>query len=506
MRDRVELVERAKERVGRVLRDKWRLDDLVGVGGMGAVYAATHRAGKRVAVKMMHRELLPQEAVRGRFLREAYLANKVRHPGAVPVLDDDIDEDGCLFLVMDLLEGETVHQYWVRHGRRLDLDVVFWIADHLLDVLASAHAHQIVHRDIKPENIFLTKNGGLKILDFGFAQLAAGASRISQAWAFRRLTMQGLIVGTPAFMSPEHAAGERDIDGRADIWSVGATMFPLLSGRHVHEAAHPMDQLKAAIHNQPRSLGDLRRDLPRDVIALVDRALVFERVRRWSSASEMRQALRKIHANGSHTGPSQHRAPTGVGGRAAPLPKLYDDEDDIALQPTELTTQKPIDTTTPTSGALTSGDGSYDQLWSTRGDRTQVKKDHAPAMALAYVNRGVEFFQKGDHQHALRDFGAAIEIDPNCALAYYDRGLLRQSLGHLLLAANDYTSAIRIDDQLAAAWYNRAVAHLALEHFEEARSDACRAFALYRQTGDDDGADRARRIVKTADVKRGSPG
>jgi serine/threonine protein kinase len=501
VRDRVELLLRAKERLGRVVRDTWRLDDLVGVGGMGAVYAATPKSGKRVAVKMMHRELVPNETARTRFLREAYVANKVRHPGAVSVLEDDVDEDGSLFLVMDLLEGETVQQYWVRHGKQLEIEQVAWIVDRLLDVLANAHGHQIVHRDIKPENVFLTHSGALKVLDFGFAQLLEGASNVSKAWAVGRLTMQGIIVGTPAFMSPEHAAGARDIDGRCDLWSVGATMFTLLSGRHVHEAAGPIEQLRAAIDKPARSLRAVRPDLPSEVIALVDRALAFDRADRWRDANEMRQALSNVQprpATLREAERAQPRSPV----LNSKLPKLYDDEDELALQPTELGNDKPLDDPmSTTSGALIAGDGSYDELCARREPQLPVDSRHRPTMALAYVNRGVAFFERGDTQRAMRDFGAAIDVDPGCALAFYDRGLLRQSIGHLVLAISDYTGAIRIDPSLAAAWYNRAVAQLALEHLDEARSDACRAFALYRQRGDLAGTDRARRLVKTTDMQ-----
>src|SRR5262245_2253817 len=104
----------ARARIGSVLRDKWRLDDLLGVGGMAAVYAATHRNGKRVAIKMLHREYSLDAEVKGRFLREGYLVNKVEHPGVVGVLDDDAAPDGSAFLVMDLLEGESLEQRRIR--------------------------------------------------------------------------------------------------------------------------------------------------------------------------------------------------------------------------------------------------------------------------------------------------------------------------------------------------------------------------------------------------------
>src|SRR5215813_9714153 len=120
-------------RVGRVLNGKWRLDALLGVGGMAAVYAATHRNQKRVAVKILLPELSNDGEVRARFLREGYAANTIGHPGAVSVLDDDVTEDGSAFLVMELLEGETVEARWERKGNQLDLIEALTVADQLLD-------------------------------------------------------------------------------------------------------------------------------------------------------------------------------------------------------------------------------------------------------------------------------------------------------------------------------------------------------------------------------------
>jgi serine/threonine-protein kinase len=222
---------RALGRVGQVLKEKWRLDSLLGVGGMAAVYAATHRNQKRVAVKVLLPELSNDTEVRTRFLREGYAANTIGHPGAVSVLDDDVTEDGSAFLVMELLEGETVEARWERKGNRLPLSEVLFIADQLLDVLASAHEKGIVHRDIKPENLFLARGIGLKVLDFGIARVFEGTRSKTE-------TKAGLIMGTPAFMAPEQALAKWDeVDGRTDLWAVGAMIFTLLSGEHVHEAA-----------------------------------------------------------------------------------------------------------------------------------------------------------------------------------------------------------------------------------------------------------------------------
>jgi serine/threonine protein kinase len=280
---------RAQVRIGTTLQDKWTLDSILGVGGMAVVYAATHRNGKRVAVKMLHPEFSHDEDVRTRFLQEGYAANTIQHDGAVSVLDDDLAPDGSAFIVMEMLEGETVEQRWERCAQRLPVGDVLWIADQLLDVLVAAHAKSVVHRDIKPENLFITKAGAFKVLDFGIAKV------FERQHTRQSATRAGMVMGTPAFMAPEQALAHWDeVDGRTDLWAVGATMFMLLSGRHVHEAQSSQEQLILSATAPARSLGGLAPELPRQVVAIVDRALVFDRAGRWPDAATMQSAVRTV--------------------------------------------------------------------------------------------------------------------------------------------------------------------------------------------------------------------
>ena len=280
---------RARARVGQVLRGKWRLDKLLGVGGMACVFAGTHRNGKRGAVKMLHLELSIHEDAKQRFLREGYVANKVDHPGAVSVLDDDIADDGAVFLVMELLEGETVDaRVQKRAGSQLSVQEVIAIADQLLDVLVVAHEKGIVHRDLKPENLFLTTKEQLKVLDFGIARLRE-LSSTNQA------TRTGSVMGTPAFMPPEQALGNWDaVDGRTDVWAVGATMFRLLTGRAVHEADTINKLLLAAMTKPAPPIQSVMPAIPPAFAAIIDRALKFEQAERWPDARAMQQALRQL--------------------------------------------------------------------------------------------------------------------------------------------------------------------------------------------------------------------
>ncbi|WP_437548110.1 protein kinase [Sorangium sp. So ce367] len=279
-------MRQAQARIGQVLRGKWRLDGVLGIGGMAAVYAATHRNAKRGAVKLLDPLLSKNDDVRQRFLREGYVANRVEHPGAVSVLDDDIAEDGSVYLVMELLDGEPVGARAERsEGGRLPLAETLWIADALLDVLASAHDKGIVHRDIKPDNLFLTRRGEVKVLDFGIARLREPSQSVA-------VTVGGPL-GSPAFMPPEQARGDWNaVDARSDVWAAGATIFTLLTGRYVHRADNAQSMLFVRMTTPAPSLGEVVAGLPMEIVRIIDRALAFEQRDRWQNAREMQAALR----------------------------------------------------------------------------------------------------------------------------------------------------------------------------------------------------------------------
>jgi len=317
---RDDLLERAKARVGMVLDGKWHLDSVLGIGGMATVYAATHRNQKRVAIKMLHPEVSVDKQVTTRFTREGYLANTVGHPGTVSVLDDDVAEDGAAFLVMELLEGQTLDAMWEKSGT-LPVGEVLLLTDQLLDVLIAAHAKGILHRDLKPENLFLTKEGQLKVLDFGIArlrELTAGQTAGS--------TRSGSLLGTPAFMAPEQARGRsQDVEERTDLWAVGATMYTLLSGKFVHEAETINEQLIQTATKPAEPITRLCPHLHESVARIVDRALAYERKDRWPNAREFQQAVRQAiplaPAGPTLTRPRQpsgaHADPTLVASAAA---------------------------------------------------------------------------------------------------------------------------------------------------------------------------------------------
>jgi serine/threonine protein kinase len=156
---------------GALLSGRWRVGELLGCGGNSSVYAAIHRNGKELAIKVLRREFSGDPRSRARFLQEGSIVNRIGHPATVAVLDDGVTDDGELFLVMDRLWGVTLAEHQRARGGRLSENEVLLFADAVLDVLSAVHARGVVHRDIKPSNLFLTAEGTLKLLDFGAARL-----------------------------------------------------------------------------------------------------------------------------------------------------------------------------------------------------------------------------------------------------------------------------------------------------------------------------------------------
>ena len=277
-------LETYKARVGKVLRGKWRIDSLIGVGGMAAVYEATHRIGRRCAIKILHPEVAVSKELRARFEQEALAVNQLAHPAAVNVLDIDTSEDGSPFLVMELLEGESLGKRAQRAGGIEERELLR-IVSTVLEVLDVAHGLGIVHRDIKPDNLFLTSSGGVKVLDFGIARMKQGGSDVR--------TRVGSMLGTLPYMSPEQIGG-RQIDGRTDVFAVGATMFRILAKRHVHEGSMESELLIKMATQPAPALSSVAPSVSPEVCAIVDRALAFDASRRYPTARAMREDIERV--------------------------------------------------------------------------------------------------------------------------------------------------------------------------------------------------------------------
>ncbi len=342
----------AQRRIGTTIKGKYRVEGVLGTGGMAVVYAVTHtRNNASLALKMLHPELSYREDIRTRFLREGYAANTVAHPGVVMVVDDDVTEDGAVFIVMERLQGCSVEQL----GKEIPVRDAAAIVDQLLDVLGAAHRKGIVHRDVKPANLFLTRDGTVKVLDFGIAKVRDALASVTG-----QTTSSGVLMGTPAFMSPEQALAKTpEIDARSDIWAAGATLFNLASGRFVHEADNaPQMLVKAATQAAP-SLASVAPSAPEPIVEVVARALAQDPSARFQTADEMRGALRDAHKKAFGDLPSRESLAAIVTAievtrsvdviATAPTEKQRPMEVTPPARPIESTTAEPVSAVQPTA-------------------------------------------------------------------------------------------------------------------------------------------------------------
>jgi len=274
---------------GQVLGGEYEVGELIQSGGMGSVYEAIQKdLGRKVAIKVLHPHLANDAVLLERFRREAEAAAGLGHPHIVQVTDFKADPGELAFLVMEHIAGRGLDRV-MREDGILPPDRVVHVAVQVLDALSAAHEAGIVHRDLKPGNILLTSLAGVKdvvkLVDFGIAKLAESKGR-------PKLTVQGSMVGTPAFMSPEQARGET-VDGRADIYAVGVIMYSALAGRLPYPSAVPAEIIPAMLAGDVTPLGQVRPDIDDELVALVHRAMAVSADERFSSADDMRKALER---------------------------------------------------------------------------------------------------------------------------------------------------------------------------------------------------------------------
>jgi serine/threonine protein kinase len=274
------------ERVGAIFAGKYRLERLLGVGGMGAVYEAVHvGVEKRFAIKLVKTDSGRTPDSVQRFTQEARAAALIGHPNLVEVFDLGETDDGTLYMVMELLAGRSLHDA-LRSGP-LPIERATEIAIEVLRALDAAHRAGFVHRDIKPANLFLAERSdgkvSVKVLDFGIAKLVRPD--------MPSLTQSGVVVGTPLYMAPEQVLAEREVDGRADVWSVGATLFEMLTGRPVHLAQTATAAAVKVVTEPAPRVHTLRAEVDAGLDAVVARALAVSKGGRFASAAEMLAAL-----------------------------------------------------------------------------------------------------------------------------------------------------------------------------------------------------------------------
>jgi eukaryotic-like serine/threonine-protein kinase len=298
------LEEDSSALIGNVLDGQYQIEALLGKGGMGAVYRARHiLLGDRVAIKLLPPEMRSNTEWLRRFQREGQAARRFRHPNAVTVYDLRTSADGTIYLVMEYVEGNTLDAELRKRGKFTPAESVA-VLDPIMGVLNAAHAMGVVHRDLKPENIMIGKasTGGepvVKLLDLGIAKLreVAGAEKTGST----NLTIAGQMLGTPYYMSPEQwgelpADGNSEIDGRADIYSLGVVFYELITGQRPFSGVTLSELRRQHVSITSPSLHEVDAGIPEGFSRAIARAIAKDRGQRQATAGELENELRSALA------------------------------------------------------------------------------------------------------------------------------------------------------------------------------------------------------------------
>jgi predicted Ser/Thr protein kinase len=275
----------------------YRVLELLGRGGMGEVYAAEDlKLRRRVALKVLPPEMAADPERRHRFEREARAIASLNHPGIVTIYSVE-HERGIAFLTMELVEGRTLDQCMAKGG--MPLPDFLRIAIPLAEAIHGAHERGILHRDLKPSNVMLTKDGRIKVLDFGLAKLTEPATTAPQTMLRQPVTTSvGQIMGTVSYMAPEQAEG-KEVDHRADIFGLGVLLYELASGVRPFAGETNVTILIGLLRDTPRSISELRADFPASVAQIIQRCLEKDPAQRYQSAAELRADLDAVRAASS---------------------------------------------------------------------------------------------------------------------------------------------------------------------------------------------------------------
>ncbi len=364
-------------RVERALAPQYEVEGELGRGGMGIVYRARDTRLKRtVAVKLLPPELAYRTEIKSRFLREAEMAAQLSHPNIVPIYSVD-EKDGLVFFIMACVDGDNLAKQMAARGP-LPIADVRRILREVSGALAFAHARKFIHRDIKPDNILIDKDDGRAIVtDFGIA-------RAVQDGAETRLTATGIAIGTPAYMSPEQCAGDREIDGRADLYALGTLGYQMLAGRLPFEANSTPALLVKQLSEKPLPIVERRPDTPPDLAGIIMRLLEKEPSARFATADELSAALDGRISSG-YRAPQAQPAPL-MG--AAPQPAWVYDGGRQSASPSSAS---------PSYGAQPYAAATNDEMQRWYDPRVvKFRKGLAPFLTFAGVSLALKLFNVVD--------------------------------------------------------------------------------------------------------------
>lgn len=279
---------------GEIVAGRYRIDRLIGAGGMGSVYEAHDQvSSQRVAVKVLHAGLQRHPVIPKRFLQEAMAARALTTPYAVKVEGSGNLPNGCPFIVMEYLDGVDLGTLARQAGGKLAVDRVIRLADQVAAALEEAHARGIVHRDLKPENVFVVATPAgerVKVVDFGISKILTREDGI-------KLTQTGTTLGTPQYMPMEQLRGAKDLDGRVDVYALGVMLYEVLSGARPYDGFTYEEVILKVATTTPPPLSSHRSDLPPALVDLVARSMQREREHRVGSMTEFRHVLAGLGAD-----------------------------------------------------------------------------------------------------------------------------------------------------------------------------------------------------------------
>ena len=289
--------------IGQTLDGRYRIESLLGKGGMGVVYRATHiHLDTQFAVKILNEELVANQSAIERFRREAKATGRIQHPNAIQVTDFGVTSDRIVYLVMELVDGKTLADLLQSEGS-LDYRRAVGIMLQVCAAVEAAHQSGVIHRDLKPDNIKIKQTGDseqIKVLDFGIAKLREREPTSENSIddpdkLYRTITETGTIIGTPQYMSPEQCRA-RKLDPRSDIYSLGVILYEMLSGKHLYPGSEAIDVMVKQIRELPRPLREVCPNVPYSIESAVLRALEKDPARRQASAAEFAAELEEALA------------------------------------------------------------------------------------------------------------------------------------------------------------------------------------------------------------------